>query len=213
MKWPLGLILKRNNRLMWANNQIRLFIIVIVDWIIIFRIGSLTDVLSGAVVSANTPILPINWFFLLLSPILILGDYIEKIVKSDYISVNVTGLNLYLTSVFFQVTFLTSGLVFSWILVSSNRINIAFYAYIFIALNVLTLFYGVLSILLGSIYGEIIFTVMLLLTTSGNYIPIFSPLMFIHFMESNIWVDLLSLLPVIVLVLLLPFLLKQIDFN
>ncbi|AVK60905.1 hypothetical protein C5Z25_03665 [Lactobacillus sp. CBA3605] len=209
----LRLILQRNNQLMWQNGHVRGLIIILIDGLIIFRTGSITNALTGAVISITTPAIPINWFFLVLSPLLIVGNYSEQVVKTDYLLVSTTKLTLYLSSLVLQLVGLTSGLVLSWVLIAPTPFNFVFCLYLLITLNVLTLFYSMLSILIGSIYSLIIFIVALLVTTGSIYIPILAPLMFIHFSANQLGWYLSALLPIIGLILMLPTLLKKIDFN
>jgi len=209
----LSLILKRNTTLMWENIRIRFFLIIIMDCLIILRSGSLEIALQGATITMSTPILPINWFFLVMSPFMVIGDYIEKAIKRDYPMVSTISVEMYLLIVAIQVIGVTSFMTMLWGLISFKNINLLFLCYVYLALNILTLVYGVISTLLGSVIGQLIFISMLLLATGDTYIPVLSSLMKIHFSGNGVYLDIATLILLVIVVLWSPYLLEKIDFN
>ncbi|WP_157061057.1 hypothetical protein [Lactiplantibacillus xiangfangensis] len=169
--------------------------------------------LQGATITMSTPILPINWFFLVMSPFMVIGDYIEKAIKRDYPMVNTISVEMYLLIVAMQVIGVTSFMTMLWGLTSFKNINLLFLCYVYLALNILTLVYGVISTLLGSVIGQLIFISMLLLATGDTYIPVLSSLMKIHFSENGVYLDIVTLILLVIVVLWSPYLLEKIDFN
>lgn len=211
-----GALLKRNSVLYWHSIYVRLFlllgttiVVLIVDHL---RKLSFAVVFYGIVQQPGSFEIPIVWLFLILSPLLVVGDSINSLVKENYPLVSYVPLQIYLGTIFVVVIITTSFIWLTWFIILAGWQYFLFSLNVLIIICVTTLIYSLLQIFISPIITVFIFLGILVATIAINHFPIFSQLMYGRY-GTEVWLQTsISLIILIVIILFLSKRIYKLDF-
>lgn len=190
------------------NNRFRIALLGLVELILgIVYPGEF--LMSGVTNDDPFKMVPIRWFFIMLSAQLIIGDSSRKMVKSFF----PTHIRFSLTNIIISV-FLTSSLVavFSGLLVLF-KCQYPFSIYTFLVIWVLTVSFALLSLFIKPIYLHLLSVILLICVTYLDWPKFLSATMIVRFQTAELPLNCLFL--GIFLLVIMSFTIiriKKIDF-
>ncbi|MCH4056454.1 MAG: hypothetical protein LKE89_00560 [Lactobacillaceae bacterium] len=167
---------------------------------------------AGVIQISGLFTLPINWVFLMMAPILIVGDSTRRLVRHDYLMVTSIPINEYLRQIF---TLAISMPIVWWLLnlvFGGGRIDPAFALAVLIVLIWLTIIDCVIQIFIDPIITLLICLGILIAASAINTLPILSSAMALRYDQQSWWGLLVGLFLTVIGVKLVLRQLYRIDF-
>jgi hypothetical protein len=190
------LLIIRNVILYWQMIYRRLTLIMIVSifLLMIRRIQgiSLVTTFMGVQQQNGTLDIPMIWLFLIMSPTLIIGDSIQKLVKRDYLLVSFIPLLTYLSSLIVLILMMVGSIWLSWIIFAGG-LPIGFSLVLLITMGILNLAMAVIQIFISPVITELLELFILVLTIAINHFPLLSQMMFLRYSNQALIVTLIEL--------------------
>jgi len=216
MKRPhYHLLLKRNRILYWE--QIRLkFIIVTLVYVMLLLQGRYQQqfygIFYGVVQAPNDFVMPIQWFFMILLPIIVVGDSFNQLVKIEYPLLNRVGLGMYVFSIFQIIAEMLFMFWLLWILIPGSNHYYWFSLILFLNVNLGTFIFSLISLFLPPAIVYFIAILLTMMTIADNNLPILSQFMLSRF-DSNLMVNLINTVILILIVIILFSCIRLIEFT
>ncbi|MGX7417402.1 hypothetical protein ACWOFR_01220 [Carnobacterium gallinarum] len=213
-------LLIRNGFLLFNYIKIRAGILFLVSIFLIVisknnELDGISSILYGVQPDVERKTLPIMWLFFLMTPILIVGDSQEKLLRKDYPIVSRVSLATYFFSTI--VLSLLIEIVFFTVMLLINRMlfqNMFFFIYICIFSFVfLITFQLISSIFLNNIMTIMLFFGLLIVDVYIPYSAIIDGTMLSRFDSNYLFKNYLILLLIFIVINLLTMIkIKKIDF-
>lgn len=211
------ILLRRNAILYWQYTRIRaasilLSTLIILSFLAYFRGSDFKTNLYGVVQRGGIFDLPIVWLFLVLSPIMIVGDSINLLLRKNYPLVSYVPLRAYLGTLQILTTITTCLTWCSWFIISGGWHTPEFSATVLIIVTALTWSYSITQVFVSPVIAELIYLGILVACAAINGFPLLSQLMFSRYSPSELTQTIVELLVLLAGISVLTYQLRRLDF-
>ncbi|KRL47325.1 hypothetical protein ACFQ3L_04435 [Lacticaseibacillus jixianensis] len=207
--WPL---FRRNVRLYSDAVKIRGTMLLTTTVVFLLaRRQSFTDLFSG-VIQCGAFTMPLTWLFLVMSPLMVVGDAATRLFKVEYPLVSHVSLRVYLATI--QVLVAASDLAFwgVWFVLASGWQALGFSLTVLLLTIVITEAYSLAQLFAGPIAALLGSLGLLIITVACNHFPLLSALMASRYPQVSWPQTLLALVLVAVAAFFSTTQLYQLDF-
>ncbi|MGX7418363.1 hypothetical protein ACWOFR_06115 [Carnobacterium gallinarum] len=200
-------VLIRNGYLLFSYIKIRALVLFLLSVLLIIvaknsQLDGLSSVLYGVESELERKSFPMMWLFILIVPILIIGNAQEILLKKDYPIISRSSLTTY----FFTTIYLSFllDLVFFIVLIVANQFNIKqpiFFSYVFLFTLVVLITFQIISSIIGdSFLMMLLFIILITVNIYFPYSSIIDGTMLIRFDSRMVFINSLGLIIILIIV-------------
>ena len=121
--------------------------------------------------------MPIQWFFIMLLPVAVIGDSFNQLVKIGYPLLNRVGLGTYILSIFQIMSEMLFLFWLLWILIPGNNQYYLFSVILFLNSSLSIFIFSLISLFLSPVIAYFIAILLAMGTIANNKLPILSQFM------------------------------------
>ncbi|KAA8324474.1 hypothetical protein FE407_07675 [Leuconostoc carnosum] len=210
-----NLLLKRNRMLYWEQIRIKFIIVTLVYVMLLLQARyqqQFYGVFYGVLQAPNDFVMPIQWFFIMLMPVAVIGDSFNQLVKIEYPLLNRVGLGTYILSIFQIMSEMLFLFWLLWILIPGNNQYYLFSVILFLNSSLSIFIFSLISLFLSPVIAYFIAILLAMGTIANNKLPILSQFMLSRF-DSNLMINLFNTIILILIMIILFSCIRYIEFT